>query len=64
MSLSTLKRYLQDYSKHSNPPVFPWSLQFFGTSPGLPVFVKSPGLRNNSKINVQVIETHVSFSDA
>ena len=43
-------------SWHSNHPVFPGSLPFFGA--------RSPGFWNNSKIIFQVIEAHVGFSDA
>ena len=43
--------------RHSNPPVFPGSLPFFGA------FSRSPSFWNSSKINVQVIETRVGFSD-
>ena len=52
--LSTKTKFQK--SRHSNPPIFPKS-PFFGA------FSRSPGFWNNSKSNVQVIETHIGFSN-
>ena len=52
--------YLYLFSKFAKTPDIP-TLPFF---PGVSRFlVHSPGFSKNSKINVQVIETHVGFSD-
>ena len=47
------------------PSRFSWESSFFWCILLVTQFLsKSPGFWNNSKINVQVIETHVGFSDA
>ena len=54
---------IHTYIRHSNPSIFPESPVFWRILPVSWFLSKSPGFWNNSKINVQVIETHVGFSD-